>query len=144
MGRGGDGFGLLDDRELQLATLRSGWRFYERVASTPDAEAALTEWVSAFAAVLDLRGSAADLLGFRAEMTRAAADAKSDRLKETIRRVSGATRRAAIEILRSRAAAKSRGPSSGVEEATPIAVERRPVATGSEQLPLQLRDEQAA
>ncbi len=80
-----DRFALAADRELQLATLRAGWRFYERAAQRDDAQQALGEWVDAMQAVLDLGVEPSALLSFKDFLTTALDAAVNEDLQQEIR-----------------------------------------------------------
>lgn len=91
-----DPFALCADQELQLTTLKAGWRFYERAAEREDAQQALTEWVHAVAAVLDLGIDPSVLVHFRDCLATAREVTMDEALQQEIR-----TLVAAVEPARS-------------------------------------------
>jgi hypothetical protein len=80
-----DRLGLAFDEGVQVSTLRAGWRFYQRAAAREDAQQALSEWVNAFEAVLDLGVAPTKLFGFRDALGEALAAAVDESLKRSVR-----------------------------------------------------------
>jgi len=80
-----DRLGLAFDEGVQVSTLRAGWRFYQRAAAREDAQQALSEWISAFEAVLDLGVAPTKLIFFQNALDEALTAAVDESLKRSVR-----------------------------------------------------------
>ena len=90
---------LAADQELQMATLRAGWRFYERAAERDDAQQALAEWVEGMKAVLDLGVEPSVLVSFKECLTTALNAATAENLKQEIQTLVAAVEPAPLRDL---------------------------------------------
>lgn len=82
-----DRLGFATDRELQLATIEAGWRFYLRASEREDAQQALAEWIDAIDAVLDLGVEPVALGGYLQQLRQALHAAGDGGLERRIRTI---------------------------------------------------------